>query len=172
MPLFGKNSNANSANRRRRRAQLLLNNSQEVTRYFLLHALYSKNAADRKKYTSYVIQSIRRSHAWNGLVPRLNKTLMNKLKIAYNNAKPELNKREQNAAAKRQAQRTNERRKANQHAKFLLTNEGKQWQRKNNEARRLKNQRNNENARRRENARKNVYGATGGVNVNNFYYRN
>ena len=172
MPLFGKNSNANSANRRRRRAQLLLNNSQEATRNFLLHALYNKNAAERKKYTSYLIASIRSNNAWNGLVPRLNMTLMNKLKIAYNNAKPELNKREQNAAAKRQAQRANERRKANQHAKFLLTNEGKQLQRKRNEARRLQKQRNNENARRRENARKNVYGATRGVNVNNFYYRN
>jgi hypothetical protein len=168
MHLFKKNSNANSANRRRRRAQLLLNNKLAIL--YLQSALFNKNNDRRKKYTLNVIKHVRESRKWTpNLVPFRNAQLMNKLKNAYNNIKPVLNKREKNAANARQSRQANKRRKANQHAKFLLTNEGKQWQRKNNEARRLQQQRNNENARRRENARTNMWARTG-YNMSNFTY--
>jgi len=171
MPLFKKNSNDNSANRRRRRAQLLLNNKLLVNQ--LETALFAHWRNSRKEGTNSVIRLIKgKPNKWTpNLVPRLNMMLMKKLHQAYNNIQPELKKRNNNAVAARtaarQARQANERRKANQHAAYLLTNEGKQWKRQNNEKRRLQKQRNNENARRRENARANMYARTG-YNMSNF----
>jgi hypothetical protein len=169
MALFKKNSNANSENRRRRRAQLLLNNKLAIL--YLESALFNKNIDRRKKYTLNVIRHVRGSPLWTpNLVPFRNAYLMNKLKIAYNNIKPELKKRNNNAAAARQARQTNVRRKANQHAAYLLTNEGKRWKQQNNERIRLQKQQNNEAARRRANANANMFGRTGYSMANFNYY--
>jgi hypothetical protein len=177
MPLFRKTANANSANRRRRRGQLLLNNNT-LTRN-LESAFSSKNRVWRKYWTNSVVNRIRTNSKWTpNLVPRLNMTLINKLRNAYNSIKPELKKRSNNAivkkkaaaanaAAARQMRQANERRKANQHAAYLLTNEGKQWKSKNNEARRIKKEQNNEQARRRNQINRNMY-ASSGYTMNNF----
>jgi hypothetical protein len=66
---------------------------------------------------------------------------MNRLRVAYENAKPNVlarrkaqrNENEAKQKAARQAYQANQKRKANQHAAFLLTNAGKQWKRKANE---------------------------------------
>ena len=168
MPLFGKKSNANSANRRAARAKLLLNNKNLINN--VETALYYNRP--NKYFTKKVIRTIRTKWPKN-LLPFFNANLENKMRQAYRQIRPELNKRNKNAAAARQtarkAEQANKQRKANQHAKFLLTNEGKQWQRQNNEKRRLQQQRNNENARRRENARTNMWAKTG-YNMSNFNY--
>lgn len=169
MPLFGKKSNANSANRRAARAKLLLNNKN------LLHNLETALFYNRpnKYFTKGVIRQIRAKWPKN-LVPFFNANLENKLRQAYKQIRPVLNQRNKNAAAARQAARkaeqANKQRKANQHAKFLLTNEGKQWQRQNNEKRRLQQQRNRANALRAHEARSEMYAAGGygpGINVYN-----
>jgi hypothetical protein len=170
MPLFKKNANANSANRQRRRGQLLLNNNTLRSRLEL--ALNAVNREKRKYWENAVAKRIRANSKWtSNLLPRLNMTLINKLRNAYNSIKPELKRRSNNAAAAaaaaRQTRQANERRKANQHAVYLLTNEGKQWKRKNNEARRIKKEQNNEQARRRNQTNRNMY-ASSGYTMNNF----
>ena len=169
MPLFRKKSNANSENRRRRRAQLLLNNSNILRSLEL--ALYHNS--NNRYFAKNVIRKVRAKWPKN-LVPIFNGNLGNKLKNAYKQIKPELNKRNKNAAAARtaarQARQANERRKANQHAAYLLTNEGKRWKQQNNERIRLQKQQNNEAARRRANANANMFGRTGYSMANFNYY--
>ena len=143
MPFFGKNSNANSENRRRRRAQLLLNN-KNLTK-FLKHAFHNNNSLYRKYYTQLAIRKVKESpNKWTpNLVPRFDMMLMQKLRKAFNNIQNNLKKiEEQENIARRQARQANYKRIANKQAAFLLTNEGKQWKRKNNEARRIQKQRN------------------------------
>jgi hypothetical protein len=177
MPLFKKNSNSNSANRLRRRGQLLLNNN--TLRGYLESALNGGPTGTRKYWENAVAKRIRGNSKWtSNLLPRLNMTLINKLRNAYNSIKPELKKRSNNAiikkkaaaaasAASRQTRQANERRKANQHAVYLFTNEGKQRKRENNEARRIKKEQNNEQARRRNQTNRNMY-ASSGYTMNNF----
>ena len=169
MPLFGKKNNANSENRRRRRAQLLLNNRNLL--HWVEAALYETRPEWQKVGRERALQSIKRSPNWKNLVPTFNSTLWQKLHEAHKSIRPQLQKEKNNKAAnwraQKQARQANNKRKANQHAAFLLTNEGKQWQRKNAEARRLKN----EEERRAIQRNRNMWAKTG-YTMSNFTYRN
>jgi hypothetical protein len=131
-------ANSNSANRRRRRAELLLKNNSLVRT--LESALFNTNRAWKNNSRKSTIRTVRLEWPKN-LVPLLNATLMNKLRTAYTNIKPKINNKRRATSEKYQAEkRTQENaraRRQKQHANFLLTNEGKQWKRKNNERKKL-----------------------------------
>lgn len=146
------NANTNSANRRRRRANLLRQNDNLFSN--IVRAL--RNVSN-KYYTKRVTSKVRQTWPKN-LVPYFNRVLMNRLRVAYENAKPNVlarrkaNKEKQNA--ERQANRL---RKKKQHEAFLQTNAGRQWKRKNNEEK----ARQAERQRQRNQYNRNMYARTG-----------